>query len=516
MRKLTISLFLIVLIFLPAFSFAFPLPDGNYVPAKMPMYQVFPRPDNETQSHARHRWAHPDFRYEIPIGVQGGAWPFKYEIIAGPAGATIGQLHGDTNYGVVTWTPATDSGTVLFTIRVTDQEMNTIDISWSTTIDATQFVFIQDGWTGTKAGTISEPLESFADWYKGDRADSTYHNKIIVFRDGNYTAYGASATNGNVRLDADSKTPSLIGYPDETPAIDCAQAKIFSDVSPLRDIFIYGLRFNNARTDVANSHFLWMIGDTDRLVIANNYFYNLGNGTAGTDNPSGIFISGTSQDKHHILVKNNTFDTFTNNGPNGSFFDMYRTYYVLVEENTMKNSDNQYGIWAKVSKAFVTIRANDMYENMTSGGIAVHYGDAAPGTPHDHEVCWNRVVFNNTGNALTLLFMGDSLTAENENHYNSFIYRNTFKNGSAWVRFAGAEPYEVDGNVVESNNLARWATSTMTTNIQNLTGSASAGITDSEGTLIGDYRLNYLGRNGHEISSSYSTVPNPPVNPVVQ
>ena len=50
----------------------FPLPETNFEPAKMAMHLVYPRPDTETQVHARHRWAHPAMRYEIPVGVQGG------------------------------------------------------------------------------------------------------------------------------------------------------------------------------------------------------------------------------------------------------------------------------------------------------------------------------------------------------------------------------------------------------------------------------------------------------------
>ncbi|MEJ2622888.1 MAG: right-handed parallel beta-helix repeat-containing protein, partial [Candidatus Thiodiazotropha sp.] len=491
----------------------FPLPDANYIKAKMPMYLVYPRSDDETQSHARHRWAHPNMPYEIPIGIQGGAWPFKYEIITAPTGATIGQYYGDDNYGVVTWTPSANSGTELFTVKITDQELRTIHASWSVTIDADQFVFIQDGWTGTKNGTIDSPLESFSDWYKGDRADDTYHNKIIVFRGGNYTAYGAAATNGNVRLDTASKTPSLIGYPDETPIIDCSGAKFFADNGALNDIYVAGLRFENARTDVANSHFFWITGTPQRATWYNNYFYNLGNGTAGTDNPSGIFISGTARDKYNILVKGNTFDTFTNNGPNGSFIDMYRAYNITIEENTIKNSNNQYGIWAKVTKSFVTIRANTLIENNTNGGISVHYGDAAPGQPHDHEICWNRIAFNNgNSSAVSLLIMGDAPSSINRNHYNSFIYRNTFYGGHPIIRFVGIENYKVDGNVVVSDSLTVWNNhlDIMDTLIPNIVASEASGITDSTGSLIGTSRSTYLGLAGHEVSSEYITTPKPP------
>jgi hypothetical protein len=492
----------------------FPLPESNFIGAKMPMNLIYPLQDNVTQIHARHRWAHPGMPYIIPIGVQGGAWPFKYELVSAPAGATIGQYYGDEGYGVVSWVPSASSGTESFVVRITDQELNTVEATWNVTIDANQFVFVQDGWAGTRDGTIDAPLESFADWYKGDRADDTYHNKIIVFRGGHYTAYGASATNGNVRLDAATKTPSLIGYPGETPVIDCSGAKIFADNGVLNDIFVSGLRFENARTDVANSHFFWVTGTPQRATWYNNYFYNLGNGTEGTDNPSAIFISGTSGDKHFILVKGNTFDKFTNNGSNGSYMDMYRAYDVLIEENMMKNSENNYGIWAKVTKAFVTIRANTLIENITNGGISVHYGDAAPGQPHDHEICWNRVAFN-SGNrgSVPLLIMGDAPSDTNKNHYNSFIYRNTFYGGRPIVRFVGIENYKVDGNVVVGDSLEVWNNNLniMDTVVSNVVGDKSSGITDTTGSLVGASRSEYLGIAGHELSYEAAVKPNPPV-----
>jgi len=512
LTRRTLLLSPLALLYKPSWgALSFPLPQGHFVKAKMPMYPVFPRPDSETQAHARHRWAHPDFRYEIPIGVQGGAWPFKYEILSGPSGATIGQYYGDPDYGVVKWTPAVgDSGTKTFTVRVTDQELNTLDFTWTVTIDPTQFIFVDASAASTGTGTISSPLKTFADWYKGDVNDATYHNKIIVFRAGTYSAVGDTNYNGNVRVSSATKTPSLIGYPGESPIFDCSSAKFFWP-DAMADIFIANITFQNARADVANSHFFWITNTSQRVTVHKNRFDSLGNGTSGTDNPSGIFISGTGGDKYNILIKQNTFENFTNNGPNGSFMDLYRTFYVTIEENTCVNSNPQYGIWAKVTKAFVTIRANSL-ENMTGGGIVVHYGDAAPGQPHDHEICWNKVLSGNASDgAYTLLFVGDSLSSINANHYNSFIYRNTFIGGSAWVRFKGIENFETDGNVVVNNFNSRWNTDIMDSLIANVVGSPKDGITDALGHLSGNFRKNYLGLIGHEISEHFVATPKSPI-----
>ncbi|MEJ2612154.1 MAG: hypothetical protein P8179_19310 [Candidatus Thiodiazotropha sp.] len=515
MNKLTKLLFLIllVLISIPAFSIDFPLPEKNYVPAKMPMHPVYPRSDTETQEHARHRWAHPDFRYEIPIGVQGGAWPFKYEIISGPPGSTIGQMYGDKNYGVVTWIPTASSGKVTFTIRVTDQELNTIDLSWSTTIDASQFLFIQDGWTGAKKGTISEPLEDVSDWYLDSDSDSTYANKIIVFRDGLYKLQGDPSKNNNVSINSGIKTPSLIGYPNEVPRIDCSSSRIFTrNGSSLKDIYIAGIRWEHARQDVPNAHFFWLTGNTQRDTFWKNYFYDMGPGTVGNDNTNAVFVSETSTLKEHFLFKHNTLDSITNGvGNNSGYFDLYIVNYVLMEENTAKNCITGHGFWAKDTTNFITIRGNNAYENNRGAQIVVGMAsDAQFGAPHDYEICWNRVVLP-TGNSNQLLMQFSTENLWPGQHYNEYIYRNTFVNGRTEIRFVGAEKIEADANVIVSDALKRWDTSIMTTVIPNLTGGESAGITDSAGTLIGEYRAKYLGRVGHEVSSEYVTTPKEPI-----
>lgn len=487
----------------------FPLPESNFIPARMPMYLVYPRPDSETQSHARHRWAHPSMNYQIPVGIQGGAWPFKYELIDAPAGATIGTMHGDDNYGVISWqAPAT--GEFDFKVRITDQELSTIEANWKVTVDASQFVFIQDGYTGTKTGTISQPLESFSDWYKGSSEDSTYHNKIAVFREGNYTMLGATGDNNNVRLKSNSKTPSLIGYPGETPIFDASQSKMFSDQSSLNDIFIAGIRFEHSRQDVNNAHFFWAVGNVNRATWWNNYFFDHGPGEVGNDNTTAIFISSHNNIKEHILYKGNVHDDFHNNTTNGSYIDIYAASYVLIEENVAKNSSATYGFWMKNTTEFVTVRANDIYENISGRGIAIGYGTLAIDVPHDHEVCWNRVV--TVSGPGTILWAGNG--GHRGNTYNSYIYRNTFVNGAARIRFEGNENYETDGNVIEGGAVELWDTSIMTTLRANLIGS---GLTDDTGRLTGTSRQNSLGQVGYEVSDlNGTTIPKEPTEVIVQ
>src|SRR5580692_1397802 len=86
-----------------ASSFSGFYPAGSWMPAKQPMIQVYPRPDSETNTWARHRWAYYDgahaVQYKIPLGVSFGAFPYVYELLSGPPGMTIGATYWNPTWG---------------------------------------------------------------------------------------------------------------------------------------------------------------------------------------------------------------------------------------------------------------------------------------------------------------------------------------------------------------------------------------------------------------------------------
>jgi len=67
------------------------IPMGQRVGQKLALYPLYPRPDAETSPDAYHRRAHTQIRYRVVIGVQGGEWPFRYELVDAPAGAAFLQ-----------------------------------------------------------------------------------------------------------------------------------------------------------------------------------------------------------------------------------------------------------------------------------------------------------------------------------------------------------------------------------------------------------------------------------------
>jgi hypothetical protein len=432
--------------------------EGYFLKAKMPMHLVYPRPDAETKIHARHRWAHPKMSYEIPIGVQGGAWPFKYKLLKAPSGAKIGSIYGDENYGSITWTPTAVTGTEEFVVRITDQELNTVDAIWQVTIDSSKFVFVKAGATGSKSGTIDDPLGSIADWYKAPK-DGTYLNKIIVFRGGDYRLVGDSAEKNNLRLLKDYKTPSLIGFPGEEPIFDASTTKVM--VSDLSDIFIAGITWKNARDDVSDAHFLWLTGDVSRVTFWRNHFKDMEHGLVGTDNTGPVFISSTPIVKEYVLYKENNHTGIRNKGYNGHYFDVYRARYVLVEQNNASNSSSGNGFWMKATVEFVTVRANNAYDNVSGSQITFGYGIEAIDIPNNHEICWNRVEVPLDQDGPAILVVGSN--SNQGKTYNTYLYRNTIVNGYSVIRFMGKTPFETDANIIVSKVLSYWDTKSITT-----------------------------------------------------
>jgi hypothetical protein len=452
----------------------------------MPMRLIYPRPDGETSAHARHKWAYPNMLYEIPIGIQGGNWPFKYEIITAPVGATIGTYYDRTKrgllneYGIVKWTPTASSGSYTFTVRVTDSDGSIAEATWIVVIDINMFIFVDSNALISGVGTIASPLKLFSDWYKNNVNDATYHNKIIVFRGGTYILVGDTVNgNPNAFLNSSTKTSTLMQYPGEVAKIDYTNGKFLTNTA-MPDLFI-SLGHTNARNDVANAHYFWLTNKCDRSTFFKNHFDGMSYGTAGTDNPGCIFWADLNTGVHHInvLIKDNLFEGInTHTGEilaNGHYWDAYQTDYLLSEGNVSKDSYTTYGHWAKATSSFVTIRNNDMFDNCQGLGATLGQSSATDVVPNNHEVCWNnfQVPFDQS----LPVFEVATSNAYLGQHYNTYVYKNSFIGGYTMVRYPGTANYEFDANVILTNNLAQYDTTIITTVLPNYISTVPANFT---------------------------------------
>ena len=156
------------------------LPEGHYE-GHFPLHVIYPRPDDETEAYARHRHAYPGVLYEIPIGVQFGKWPYRYELVEGPDGARVvhetlrwngvDAFEVPEGYGVIAWDVAADApaGPHSFHVRVYDQDHGRdgdsfVDVTWTTSVGTSQFVFLDPlgGDDATADGSIESPFRELA------------------------------------------------------------------------------------------------------------------------------------------------------------------------------------------------------------------------------------------------------------------------------------------------------------------------------------------------------------------
>lgn len=448
----------------------FPLRAGYYTSAKMPLNVIYPRPDIETQSHARHRWAHSQMLYEIPIGVGGGAWPYMYEVISGPAWLSVGRFYGDSQYGILHGTPNA-TGSYPVTVRVTGADgVNYVDVQFTVQSDVTnpvtvdaQFIFVQAGYAGTKVGTITQPLAEFGDWYGASQSNSTYHNKIIVWRGGEYSSVTVPAENsGNLRLVSSTKTPSLIGFPGEEPVFDMSLSKFLDDTAGINDLYVTGITWKNARNNVANAHYFWITDDSNRATFWKNKFTDMQYGTTGDDNTGPIFVGTTAAVKNYYLIQDNLCENVLNGGVNGTYFTLFRVSNYLIHNNTAVNCTTGTGINAKGTVANGTIRANQLWDNVTGIQIGIGYGQECLEIPHDHEICWNNAKC--PGNVIQ--FINSNYYAGQT--YNTYLYRNTLQGASGTCQFAGVENFETDANILNFGSYANWNESIQTSVVANI------------------------------------------------
>lgn len=237
------------------------LSEGRYVRAKMPMQLVHPRPDIETNGWARHRKAYPGLEYRIPISVQGGAYPFYFDIIEAPDGMSIGQTVWDSDYGVLSWTPNVSHNGEVFpvTIRVYGQEYEreTVDTVGPTSIDVSfvirvtdsteDFIFVDSSVSESGDGSIGSPIRTLIEVF-GDGNDLvTYPGRAVYLREGAYDTLTNNwhANKGYAHADNARKPVVFLGYPGEDATIVFTNGKIFAGVGG-SDLYLGGLTLRDS------------------------------------------------------------------------------------------------------------------------------------------------------------------------------------------------------------------------------------------------------------------------------
>lgn len=496
-----------------AFGASWQLPSGYYVPAKMPMTVVNPRPDSETASWARNRLAYPDgtMQYSVPVAVQGGAYPFHYQLISGPPGMTIGADLTDKNYGIVTWTPTSAGGPYQVDVKVTDQQGNTVDATWSVTATTKGFVFIDPNAPAGGDGSEAHPFNNTMAVFGPTPTDATYSGYQIIFR-GARSGYPLSTiamqgpeSNGNVTLQNNYKPVVWLAYTGDTVNLDFSHFKALVN-SNQNDIWIQGLNIENARTDVTDYHFFYFSTNStnDRTVFFDNNFSNIGYSSTAHDavNQACILMFDPGVLRKYFTFVNNTLDKFE-----AAFLDLYAIKYAVIDNNKLLNGiapSPEAGFYLKSDLQDFSVRRNSSLSQTYGYGAIYVPMQAQHFTNNNIEVAYNVVISGNLQKP-AFIFEWDAFNGANSNP-KEYVYRNTFE---GWIGGNFGFPFTVwEENNVLIDDSGKSAKMNISGNngvqtvikSNNLVGTSSDGYIDADGNLTGSYASQFRGTHGHEIT----------------
>jgi parallel beta-helix repeat protein len=463
------------------------LPEGHFEPAVIPLSIVAPRPEmSESSRYAR---AYPGLRYEVPVAVLGGAWPFAYELTAAPAGMTIGEHHGDEDYGRVVWeTPTAEESPHAVEVTVTDQEGTQASVAFSIAVTTDGFLFV-DAANGDdqNSGTLEAPFQTIDGFYRGDKWDATHSGSIVYYRAGTYRT-DAAPLEDDIRLSfiGDAKPVAHLGYPGETAIIDVRNGH-FNFYGGVVDVFASNLVW----TEVGNNnlfHALSLDSDSQRMVVFDNVFEQpVGGGGIGS-NSSVIFISSGATVTPYWTISHNTFL-----GSNGCMaVEAYLCSDGVFEGNVLSSNEDG-GIYLKNSNPRWSIRNN---QGLSGNSSFLARVDAYNGSADvdDVEVCWNNWASSGAGFVL----------GYEANDYGDFTaYRNTWQIGHHEVINAASAALSMIHDVAQHDGGHAEAVSLENTSVEPAVEEQLAetrGLVDAEGRLVGRYREQYLGTRGAEVS----------------
>lgn len=493
------------------------LPSGHYIPAKMSMTAVFPRPDAETNTYARQRLAYADgaTQYRIPIAIQGGAYPFHYSLAVSPTPSTsmtIGQDYGQVDYGIVTWTPqASDIGqTYTATVTVTDQDSNTTSVTWSVTATTSNFVFVDPtaatNGTGTKASPFNSTVPLFVEHISV--TSSPYANDVVYFRGGTTTLVGpetdAASKAGNVQLQ-DNKNPiTWLGYPGDAspvPTVDFSGSKVIVDNQ--NDVYFGGLNIANARTDVTDASFFFFNQNAaqDRATFFENNFSNIQDLSGGDSNQAAITLFNPGILRKYFTLMGCTLNNYT-----AELVDVYAVKYGVIENNKLLTGNGTSpwaGIFLKSDSQNFSVRRNVSLSQSFNYGAIWIMGQAQVFTNDNIEVCYNLILSGNSSKP-AFIYEWTGPGGSNNTNEKIYAYRNTFY---GWIGGNFDYPFTI---TEENNVLIDDSGKNATMNISgsggvqtviksnNLEGTSSDGYIDSAGNLTGTY-TQYIGTHGYQI-----------------
>ncbi len=487
------------------------LPEGYYEPAKMPMVLVHPRPEAPDWSYARN--AHPGLRWQIPIVVQGGAWPFHFEILdnGGAEGLSVGsdlarQTDGSfvlyrltPEYGTLWWDDP-KPGSYDLHLRVTDQEGNQLDVAFTLTVGTEGWVFVdaENGSDSQGDGTIDHPFATLAPLY-GEPSPFAQYRAVLA----GLVPMEGNRPNGNLRIAEDRAPRIYVGWPGRDAVLEAFEGKIVLD-SP--DFYLANLEFRDALDYVPDAdsylHMITVWGHTNRFTMYDVQVTRFQGNAVNVDlgNSGVVMFTDNDGQRYHVAMVGNLFT-----GPGGIISSVYSLRESVFERNVVRDAQLSIAdgsvwslIYIKHDNEYITVRANDIWQDNTWD-----LAQSALGMDQARlvEFCYNvlRTPYDSGRHGALKLFTNSTATGYRwTDETPVWVYRNSLWRRVSWAgsRLDAADGFlRIERNVLHEGTFETDPTILLDGNLEGMP------LLDDQMHLLSEFRSEHLGRVGAEIAA---------------
>ncbi len=474
----------------------FHLAAGHFS-SKFDMAITYPRPAGETHANTAYKVAYTGERYRIPVGVFGGAYPFKFRLVEAPSGMTIGQqliLSGNSlirpdDYGIMNWENPV-AGAHPVELEVTDQLDVVRTISFTITV-STNWNVLNTAALTNGSGSMASPFNNLAsitdnrpvlvlsgtvDWEQKDRPLDDMSRTWIAREGANVIMKQALSSIGNNPGEGDF---FFSGFELQTPADRTAVGQLFRLEGATRTVFFEntfnGMLSNLTQDPIENASILmWTNQQVAEADDGNAWYCLLHSNTFDSVKDRDLFLGYSMR---FTVIENNKMVNCKNVGGTGQGFYpktnvsdfCFRDNYTVGDGNTQR--------MLRVD-AYVDEFAMSRYD-ITRNSVR-YFGtvDGALSYCHEFLECDDRYAYFNTvyaPNAPAFFLRGtdSGFVADLEN--NVLITNSTNTNGVSVDQFQGT-----------------------ISNVDYLAGNVAAGIVNSSNKLTGS-SIEFIGTRGAQV-----------------
>lgn len=441
--------------------------------------------------------AYPGIAYEIPVGAAGGKYPYAYSLSNAPDGMTIGA-----RTGIINWpSPQTSASDIV--VRVTDEDGDYVEATWSITVGTSGFLFVDDTTDASGTGTIDDPYDSIQDILD---LGSAAVNSIVYFRAGSYAVpqYNSRVSDFNgCNLQQDGGRAHIwIGYPGESVTLNFSGVSAsYADGFETWDGGFPNIWFSNMRMQ-SGYRYGWRIGAGDHYFTYYDMELDDFTHTTFASNAGGLFCAAGA--KSYIHVSDSYFTNFIVAQGIGSLYTITKG---LFERNQFTGKTDTSGgspdLTIKQGNNGITVRGNYFYSSTPA------MGTSSNGVFHD---CQNiEIVFNYIRSS-----SGFASLNRDANQGATWVERNTFAGQMYFENLDYPDscegPWNVEANVFQNIN-SGWHLhySSAADGDQCVTSTdnsgATSGLIDTDGKLLSP---TYVGTRGWQFADGSTPIEGAP------